>query len=370
MRVMFNAIQLRPRMAGVRTLAAGLLQGIQDAAGNTRADLELIVVTTSEGRIAFEQAGVDFENFCNKHKLVVLPAWCSQSGLALLVTVVVLPVISAWFRASVILSYDYMSPLFSTAKRLTVVTDLRLQEFRKIKAQPFPVFVRSLCNFANSRFADSVVAISEHSAAEFEAVYGSKSDLVTAIPLGVHAKNRQEHAPVPGRIVTIGTTHRHKRFDTLIEAAGLVKQQGYKFQINHFGFDGDQEEALKQLVSANELDNEFRFNGHVSADALERAQQGAHVFVATSEYEGFGLTPAEAASHGASVVASDIPAHRAAVPHADFFPVEDSNALAHILIRHLLQGPRTDCPSPDVRDWTAVGQDYIDLVDSVMADKT
>ena len=368
MRLVFNAIQLRPRMAGVRTLAGGLLQGIQNAAGESKNELELIVVTTALGQDALEQAGVDIGQLSRNHRLVLLPSWCARSGAALMTTIVVLPIISAWFRATAILSYDYMSPIFSTAKRITVVTDLRLQELRKIKLRPFPVLIRSICNLANSRFADSVIAISEHSAAEFTSVYGNHGGNVAAIPLGVHPKERRTVSPSPGQIATIGTTHLHKRFATLVQAAAILAERGLVFQVHHYGFDGDQDSELKRLVVDEGLEGQFHFHGHVDAKTLDLALQSASIYVATSEYEGFGLTPAEAASHGVTVVASDIPAHRAAVPSADFFPVGDCKALATVLGRCLDNQQHSPPERSAIRSWTNVGQEYIDLIDSTTAD--
>lgn len=355
-------------MAGVRTLASGLLQGIQEAADNSPNEIELIVVTTTAGQSAFAEAGVDLNVLSRNHRVLLLPEWCAKPGAALLTTISLLPLVSTWYRASVILSYDYMSPLFSNAKQFTVVTDLRLQGLKKIKIRPFSVFVRSLFNWANSKLADSVIAISEHSAEEFRAVYGDQEQRVTAIPLGVHAKKTRTVPPSQGHILSVGTTHSHKRFDTLIEAAVILRSWGKSFEIHHYGFDGGVDHTLRQLVRSNNLDNQFIFHGHVSNEHLEQAHRRAAVFVATSEFEGFGLTPAEAASHGVPVVATNIAAHVAAVPSAAFFAVGDSTALATLLAEHL-DRPRWSGDTT-VRTWTTVGEDYIDLMDSAVAGPT
>jgi glycosyltransferase involved in cell wall biosynthesis len=87
-----------------------------------------------------------------------------------------------------------------------------------------------------------------------------------------------------------------------------------------------------------------------------------------SLYEGFGLTPLEAAAYNAPIVASDIPAHRESLADtaATLIDLADDKGLEGALVAaSRRQLPPTTVRSP--RHWSDVATDYDSLLTSLFA---
>ncbi|MBV9682870.1 MAG: glycosyltransferase family 4 protein [Solirubrobacterales bacterium] len=74
--------------------------------------------------------------------------------------------------------------------------------------------------------------------------------------------------------------------------------------------DGPERGALEQRIRQQQLSGRAELLGRVSDEDLRRWMRTARVLVSMSEHEAYGIVLLEALAAGASVVASDIPAHR------------------------------------------------------------
>jgi glycosyltransferase involved in cell wall biosynthesis len=74
--------------------------------------------------------------------------------------------------------------------------------------------------------------------------------------------------------------------------------------------DGPDRRALEQRIRQRQLNDRAELLGRVSDGDLRRWMRTARVLVSMSEHEAYGIVLLEALAAGASVVASDIPAHR------------------------------------------------------------
>ena len=116
---------------------------------------------------------------------------------------------------------------------------------------------------------------------------------------------RPERSADEVTLFTVGRLERYKRVD---RAIGALSKLPERYRLTIVG-DGPEREALEQRAMRSGVDDRVRFRGHVSTEELQGWYAVADAYLALSEDESFGMTLLEAASAGAPVVASDIPAH-------------------------------------------------------------
>jgi glycosyltransferase involved in cell wall biosynthesis len=96
--------------------------------------------------------------------------------------------------------------------------------------------------------------------------------------------------------------------DRLVEAAGLIAQRGYKFQIV-IGGTGNMRAQLEQLVRSGSLQEYVKFIGYVPDADLPVMYGACDAFVLpTTELECFGIIAVEALSAGRPVLATPVAA--------------------------------------------------------------
>jgi glycosyltransferase involved in cell wall biosynthesis len=113
----------------------------------------------------------------------------------------------------------------------------------------------------------------------------------------------REPSPV---ILSAGRLERYKRVDRVVQAMALLDEEADLVICGA----GPDEKRLQLLREQSPVRERVRILGAVSGDDLRRWQRTAKVVVSLSTHESFGLSLAEGAAAGASLVASDIPPHR------------------------------------------------------------
>lgn len=83
----------------------------------------------------------------------------------------------------------------------------------------------------------------------------------------------------------------YKGYDLAVKAAGLLKDEGYKFKWYAIG-DGPDKEQIEELIKENNVEDEFVLLG--SRDNPYPYMKKCNIYVQPSRVEGFGLTVAEA----------------------------------------------------------------------------
>ena len=119
-----------------------------------------------------------------------------------------------------------------------------------------------------------------------------------------------EHRPVewqprcpPFHLVAVGRLVRQKRFDLLLEALHLLRQDA-AIRLTIYG-EGQEKGALESLREKLNLQACVTFAGFESD--IRRIYEGADAFVLCSDFEGFGNVIVEALAFGLPVVATDAP---------------------------------------------------------------
>lgn len=126
--------------------------------------------------------------------------------------------------------------------------------------------------------------------------------------LDFQPKDRLESHDVFFHIVQVGRLFvKQKGQDKVLEALEiLVKEQALKGFVYHIIGDGNDEKYLKELVRKKDLDKYVVFEGLKSQDYLHKNLCKFDLFVQPSNYEGFGLTVAEAMAAKIPILVSDI----------------------------------------------------------------
>lgn len=205
------------------------------------------------------------------------------------------------------------------------------------------------------RRCDAIICVSDAERNELVRDFPFVADRVSVIPNGVAAeliRDAQPFADQPLTVVTVGRLEPYKKFDTVISAFASVPSPAQLVVIG----DGSQRHELESLVAELGIGHRVRFEGAVSDEVLHRWLRTASVSVSMSQREAFGMAPLEAASAGARIVLSDIPAHREIVARylgdtAVLLTDASTDALAAEIVRQLAA---TCTPEPYIPDWTEI----------------
>lgn len=162
-------------------------------------------------------------------------------------------------------------------------------------------------------FADNFLAVSQHTARDFQELYGVAAERIPVVQHGV------DHALNPGRpkansaarynlgpyILHVGALQYRKNLVRLLEAYKLLKTQ---YQLAHTlvlaGRDGHGSDEVYRAIENLGLQQNVRLLGYVPEEDLPGLYAGAGLFVYPSIYEGFGIPIIEAFSCGTVVAAA------------------------------------------------------------------
>lgn len=140
----------------------------------------------------------------------------------------------------------------------------------------------------------------------------------------------------PATLITVSRLEAHKNQAATVRAAARL---GRDVQVRLIGR-GSESGSLERLASS--LSVRCRIDQQATDADVVDAYRRACVAVCPSRFEGFGLTPIEAAASGTPVVASDIPPHREFGGRAvTYFPLDDDDALVRAVATAL------DSAAPD-----------------------
>lgn len=137
---------------------------------------------------------------------------------------------------------------------------------------------------------------------------------VTELPEQLHAKTKVMPNPVlqgnaaansaqvrEKLVVAVGRLVDTKRYQVLVSAWAKLARQFPDWRIEIYG-DGPERERLTNLIATHNLDETVILKG--VTDDISAVYQRAAIMCHPSEFEGFGLSVAEALSHGVPVVAN------------------------------------------------------------------
>ncbi|MDB4888438.1 MAG: glycosyl transferase group 1 [Gemmatimonadetes bacterium] len=144
----------------------------------------------------------------------------------------------------------------------------------------------------------------------------------------------------PARLLHVGDLRPVKGQDALLEAAGLLRDDGLDFVLDIVGLD-TMNAALQRSSAALALGDSVQFHGHLDRDALRSLMLEADVLIVSSRHEGGPFVLLEAALAGVPTVGTAVGhifdwAPRAAVS----VPIGDAEALARETAALLADEPR------------------------------
>jgi glycosyltransferase involved in cell wall biosynthesis len=176
--------------------------------------------------------------------------------------------------------------------------------FRKLLHPPYrPIGARIL------QAASRVICVSEPEARLILEHFPHVAGRLQVIPNGVDVDAIQAARPYDQQSIVVlsaGRLEAYKQVDLTVRA---VAHLNARFVLHVTG-DGPERPRLQQLAAQLGLGNRVQFLGTVSTSSLHRWYRTASSCVSMSTNEAQSVTILESLAAGASVVASDIPAHR------------------------------------------------------------
>lgn len=169
------------------------------------------------------------------------------------------------------------------------------------------------------RFADHLIAVSEHTKNDAIKVLGLDPSRITVIheaaderfhpnytQAEIKIAKAKYHIPDAPYLVHVGTLEPRKNLNFLVEAfAKAIVDPQVKGNLVIAGKKGWYYEGLFALVERLKLTDRVIFTGYVADEDIPRLMVGATALVFPSHYEGFGLPPLEAMASGTPVISSN-----------------------------------------------------------------
>jgi len=122
---------------------------------------------------------------------------------------------------------------------------------------------------------------------------------------------RSHESAEPGLLLVVGRIAENKRIDRLIDLLPLIRREIPESQLVIIGPDSDGLRAtLEAQARARGVGRSVFFVGAVDDETLREYVARAHLVLAPSDYEGFGISVVEAMAAGALVVANAMIAFR------------------------------------------------------------
>lgn len=188
--------------------------------------------------------------------------------------------------------YDFISELYPVKKRK--IHRPRIQE-------------KKWC----IRFANKVIAISNTTLADLQAIYKISDSKVKVIYLasGIEpVTSKVKRTTTQKYILYVGKRAGYKNFKIVLEAMKILKEQNIKIQLIAYG-GGILEEEFGNFINESDLESLVGICSPQESDLVD-LYANATAFVYPSLYEGFGIPILDAMQLNCPVIGSDIPSTR------------------------------------------------------------
>ena len=154
--------------------------------------------------------------------------------------------------------------------------------------------------------AKHIICISNHTKRELIRFYNVKKEKISVIYLGIDQNNFiKNNTKKKNFILFVGPRNRYKNFINFIKAYSKSKYLLDTYKVVCFGNEKFSTSEIEMFNKLGIIKNIIFKSGNDSE--LYRNYSYASLFVTTSLYEGFGLTPLEAMKCGCPVLCSNIP---------------------------------------------------------------
>lgn len=231
--------------------------------------------------------------------------------------------------------------------------------------------INAVMDAVAGRFADRIIAVSDHTRERLRDSYGFDAERLTTIPPGIDTKRfrpvKEQHPGVDEELDSILVLSRldpRKGIDRAIRAFAQVDRDGSELLI---GGTGRLEADLKELAVERGVRDSVRFLGFVPDEELPALYSSVDVFVLPSEYEGFGIVFMEAMACGTPVIGTDVGGVPTAVEGGETGYLVGNEDVVEVAsrIEELTDGSeRDDRMAEDARTW-AKEHDWTEIAEQV-----
>ena len=215
-------------------------------------------------------------------------------------------------RPDVLFAPGYTAPLATSVSVVLTVHDLSFFAHPEW-FNPRQGFRRRLVTRWSARRARSILTVSEFSKGEIVRWLGVPAARVHVIRHGVSRPTSPPSPPQarPPLVLYVGTILNRRRVPDLIRAFASVLPAVPDARLEIVGDNRTHPpEDLNGLASSLGASDRVTLRSYVPDEELASLYGRARAFAFLSEYEGFGLTPAEALAHSVPIVVLDTPVAR------------------------------------------------------------
>ncbi len=207
---------------------------------------------------------------------------------------------------------------------VVTVHDLLDYLYRSNSASPAKRFAHFYFSKRVLNRAARIFAVSKFSKADTVRLFGVPESKIEVVYNAIDDRFRQGHATAADKLMIAeryqvnypfvlyaGRISPHKNVVRIIEAFSLLKSELAKedaypdLKLIIIGDEVSRHPDLRRAVVKGRVQQDVRFLGFVPIDILRIFYDAAKVFLFPSLYEGFGLPPLEAMSHGTPVITSN-----------------------------------------------------------------
>ena len=295
LKVLVDATNLKPGQGGIRTYTIGLIEGLA-----AQSELELVVAASVED--VAELGSFTLLRITPKTQGMAARALWRERNLASL---------ARSLHVDAVLSPVPELPL----RKLPVPSVVVVHDVGPLVAPAYYSFAKRLRYQSvlprTCRLATAVVCVSHATLIGLHAATGidpSRCEVIGEAPqpLGRHTDAAPQGAPY---FLYVGSLDPRKNVGTLIDAVSGAEPALPATLVVVGPIEG-RPTALSRRLTSRDRDDRIQHLGFVSPARLTDLYRGAMAVILPSVYEGFGLPVLEAMTHGAPVVATDIPSVR------------------------------------------------------------
>jgi len=149
-------------------------------------------------------------------------------------------------------------------------------------------------------------------------------------------------------ILSVSSVQKHKNMITLVKAFDRISDR-VPHQLVIVGCKGNGMDSIREYLKSRHLDSRVLFTDYIEDSQLSWLYGHADLYVTTSLYEGFGMTPVEAMGRGIKTIcstATSLP--EVTMKAANYYePAEDDEILAET-IETVLKGNGNPAPDPNL----------------------
>ena len=245
----------------------------------------------------------------------------------------ILPIKVIFNRCDFLICPDYISPLFCSAKKITVIHDNFFWKYPNnysLAWRKYFIAMIKLGLISNSQ----IVTTSNYSLSELQNIFRNKK--ISYIYQSFEKNKLKLDLKLNFRyILSVGTFDKRKNLLTLLKAYSKIRNDLSEIKLVLVGEtspNGNKKvlKNLKKYIKNNDLENDVVIKGYLKRDLVNKYFFNALMYVFPSKEEGFGIPLLEAMDNSLPIICSDIPVFREiGRDSVVYFKDQDHNDLAN-----------------------------------------